>query len=148
MTSKVSSNTTRPAFRLDYRAGAISGAPSIQTKTYGGQNSRIPTDTTYAIRGGPRPCLRLLLRTVNILKSSFIRLVGPRPLLFLGDTMVFDRWRWLKSRLPPPPASLIDVGCGNGWLALNCSRLGYRTLGISWDGQDLQKARKRAADLG
>ena len=85
---------------------------------------------------------------MSILKRAFIRLVGPRALLFLGDTLVFDRWIWLQSRLPSPPASLIDVGCGNGWLALNCSRLGYRTLGVGWDGPDLQKARKRAAELG
>jgi 2-polyprenyl-3-methyl-5-hydroxy-6-metoxy-1,4-benzoquinol methylase len=85
---------------------------------------------------------------MRILKSAFIRLVGPRSLLVLGDTLVLDRWIWLQSRLPSPPASLIDVGCGNGWLALNCSRLGYRALGIGWDGPDLQKARKRAAELG
>jgi SAM-dependent methyltransferase len=85
---------------------------------------------------------------MSISKSTFVRFLGPRVLLFLGDTLVFDRWLWLQSHLPSPPASLIDVGCGNGWLAVNCSRLGYRTLGIGWDGPDLQKARKRAAELG
>ena len=85
---------------------------------------------------------------MSILKSVFIRLVGPRSLLVLGDTLVFDRWIWLQSRLPSPPASLIDVGCGNGWLVLNCSRLGYRTLGVGWDGPDLQKARQRAVEIG
>jgi 2-polyprenyl-3-methyl-5-hydroxy-6-metoxy-1,4-benzoquinol methylase len=68
--------------------------------------------------------------------------------MLLGDTLVLDRWTWLQSRLPPAPASLIDVGCGNGWLALNCSRLGYRTLGIGWEGGDLEKARERAAVFG
>jgi hypothetical protein len=37
--------------------------------------------------------------------------------LFMGDTLVLDRWNWLVSSLWPGPASLIDVGCGNGWLA-------------------------------
>lgn len=61
---------------------------------------------------------------------------------------MLDRWRWLRSRLPPPPASLIDVGCGNGWLAINCSALGYRTLGIGWADSDLLKAEERAATFG
>jgi hypothetical protein len=29
---------------------------------------------------------------MSILKQAFIRLTGPRALLFLGDTPVFDRW--------------------------------------------------------
>jgi 2-polyprenyl-3-methyl-5-hydroxy-6-metoxy-1,4-benzoquinol methylase len=85
-----------------------------------------------------------ILYTMNALKNASIRLAGPRSLLLLGDTLVLDRWRWLRSRLPAAPASLIDVGCGNGWLAINCSSLGYRTLGVGWAGSDLEKARKRA----
>jgi SAM-dependent methyltransferase len=85
---------------------------------------------------------------MGILKSASIRLVGPRSLLLLGDPLVLDRWRWLQSRLPPAPASLIDVGCGNGWLAINCASLGYHTLGIGWEGPDLDKAKKRAAAFG
>ena len=90
----------------------------------------------------------LFLKTMGTLQNASIRLAGPRSLLLLGDTLVLDRWRWLRSRLPAAPATLIDVGCGNGWLALNCSRLGYRTLGIGWDGPDLEKAKRRAAIFG
>ena len=135
----VPSNATRAAFRRAIPSRAISGAPSIQVKAHQGQNGSDPSRHQIRHSGGRELCLRLLLRTMSISKSAFIRLLGPRALLFLGDTLVFDRWIWLQSRLPPPPASLIDVGCGNGWLALNCSRLGYRTLGIGWDGPDLQK---------
>lgn len=62
--------------------------------------------------------------------------------------MVLDRWRWIEPRLPEPPASLVDVGCGNGWLAINCTRLGYRALGLGWDGPDLAKAKDRAGMFG
>ncbi len=85
---------------------------------------------------------------MSVLRKTFIRLVGPRSLLLLGDTLVLDRWRWLQSRLPTAPASLIDVGCGNGWLAINCSLLGYRTLGIGWAGPDLEKAKVRGKLFG
>jgi SAM-dependent methyltransferase len=85
---------------------------------------------------------------MGTLKNASIRLAGPRSLLLLGDTAVLDRWRWLQSHLPPAPASLVDVGCGNGWLAINCSTLGYQALGIGSAGPDLEKARKRAAAFG
>ena len=84
---------------------------------------------------------------MSSLQNFLIRWLGPRSLLIIGDTLVLDRWRWLESRLPPVPASLIDVGCGNGWLALNCSRLGYKTVGLGWEGADLQKARERATSF-
>ena len=86
--------------------------------------------------------------SMSILREALIRLAGPRSLLLLGDTLVLDRWRWIQPRLPAPPVSLVDVGCGNGWLAINCSRLGYQTLGLGWDGPDLIKAKNRAARLG
>ena len=82
---------------------------------------------------------------MSTLQANLVRLLGPRALLLLGDTLVLDRWRWLQSRLAPASSLLIDVGCGNGWLAINCARLGYRTLGVGWEGPDLQKARQRAA---
>ncbi len=66
----------------------------------------------------------------------------------MGDTLVLDRWKWLISPFPPSPASLIDVGCGNGWPVLNCGRLGYQTMGVGWDGPDLERARRRAAFFG
>ena len=83
-----------------------------------------------------------------VFREALVRLAGPRSLLLLGDTMVLDRWRWVEQRLPAPPASLVDVGCGNGWLAINCSLLGHDALGLGWDGSDLAKAKDRAARFG
>ena len=101
------------------------------------------------MRSGRRRTLcRLPCIAMGNFQEALIRLVGPRSLLLLGDTLVLDRWQWIKPRLPGSPASLIDVGCGNGWLAINCSRLGYRVIGLGWDGADLAKAKDRAARLG
>lgn len=83
-----------------------------------------------------------------VFREALIRLAGSRSLLLLGDTTVLDRWRWVNQRLPSAPASLADVGCGNGWLAINCSRLGSGTLGLGWDGPDMAKANNRAAGFG
>jgi SAM-dependent methyltransferase len=32
--------------------------------------------------------------------------------------------------LPPPPAKILDLGCGTGWTSLFCARRGYEVLGI------------------
>jgi SAM-dependent methyltransferase len=42
---------------------------------------------------------------------------------------------------------VVDAGCGNGWLAINCARLGYQTLGLGWSDDDLARARDRAEKL-
>lgn len=125
-------------------SGAIceTSAPRYTNHRIPGQRSELPQ------RPGRPPAPRLFLGTMGILKNTSIRLAGPRSLLLLGDPLVLDRWRWLQSHLPPAPASLTDVGCGNGWLAINCSTLGYSTLGISSAGPDLEKAKKRAAAFG
>lgn len=85
---------------------------------------------------------------MNTCREISLRLLGPASLLFLGDTMVFDRWKWIRSRLPATSKVLADVGCGNGWLALNFARVGYQTLGIGWAGPDIEKATARAAAMG
>jgi SAM-dependent methyltransferase len=78
------------------------------------------------------------------LKTWLVRLGGARALMVFGDSLVVDRWRWIRTHLPREPSNLVDAGCGNGWLALNCARLGHRTLGLGWDDNDLTRARSRA----
>ena len=36
----------------------------------------------------------------------------------------------IMALLPPPPAHLLDVGCGTGWTSLFFARRGYQVLGI------------------
>lgn len=73
---------------------------------------------------------------------------GPSILLLFGDSLVIDRWQWIRKRLPPEPRMILDAGCGNGWLALNCARLGHQTLGLGYDTDDIHRARGRADALG
>ena len=54
------------------------------------------------------------------MKSALVNLLGFPATLIHGDTLVLDRWLWLKQRLPKTltKAKLIDVGCGSGHLQL------------------------------
>ena len=51
--------------------------------------------------------------------------------------------------LPPPPAKLIDLGCGTGWTSCFFAKVGYDVLGvdISPDMIDLANQNKRRHDL-
>jgi len=67
--------------------------------------------------------------------------------LFHGDTLVLDRWLWLKQHLPPIPSGskrVLDVGCGSGAFTIGAARRGYSSLGLSWDERNQKVARERA----
>ena len=66
--------------------------------------------------------------------------------LFFGDTLVYDRWKWISSKLPKTKENwkLLDVGCGSGAFTLKASSLGYHARGLTWDKKSLQKCTQRA----
>jgi SAM-dependent methyltransferase len=68
-----------------------------------------------------------------------------------ADTLVLDRWRWVRRRLPltgPGGASLLDVGCGSGAFTMGAARRGYEAVGLSWDDRNQATAMRRASLLG
>jgi SAM-dependent methyltransferase len=79
-------------------------------------------------------------------KSLLVRLFGFPATLVHGDTLVWDRWRWLKRRLPVTRNGerLLDVGCGSGAFTIGAARRGYTALGLSWDERNQAVARQRA----
>ena len=82
------------------------------------------------------------------MKSALVRVLGYPATLIHGDTLVLDRWLWLKKYLPPVPRgskSLIDVGCGTGAFTIGAARRGYCSLGLSWDERNQRAACERAA---
>ena len=77
-------------------------------------------------------------------KSIFVKILGFPATLIHGDTLVLDRWFWLKNHLPQTAngETLIDIGCGSGSFTLGAARLGYKTLGLSWDERNQKIARR------
>ena len=71
-------------------------------------------------------------------------------LIIHGDTLVLDRWLWLKRRLPKTGnnESLLDIGCGNGALTFTAEKFGYISTGISWDELNHRRSQERAKILG
>ena len=76
-----------------------------------------------------------------------MRIFGFPATLIHGDTLVLDRWLWLKRHLKtvqPGAGRLLDVGCGTGAFTLGAAKLGYRSLGLSWDERNQRVAQDRA----
>jgi SAM-dependent methyltransferase len=49
--------------------------------------------------------------------------------------------------LLPPPATVLDAGCGTGRVAIKLAELGYRCTGIDLDASMLAEARRTAPEL-
>lgn len=80
-----------------------------------------------------------------VLNSFFIN-----KFLFFGDTLVYDRWRWIESKLPKTndDLRLLDIGCGSGAFTLKASSLGYNSTGLTWDEKHAKKSSLRAERFG
>lgn len=83
-------------------------------------------------------------------KSFLVNLFGFSATLLHGDTLVLDRWRWLKARLPRTRNGefLLDVGCGSGAFTIGAALRGYESLGLSWDERNQNVAAERARICG
>lgn len=83
-------------------------------------------------------------------RSLLVRIFGFPATLVHGDSMVLDRWRWLKKRLPLTAnrEKVLDVGCGTGAFTIGAARRGYRAVGVSWDERNQRVAATRASSCG
>ncbi len=71
--------------------------------------------------------------------------------LFLtGDTLVLDRWMWLKKRIKSLNSSFkfIDIGCGAGQFVISLNKLNFLCNGVDIDTEKLNKAKQRARLFG
>lgn len=83
-------------------------------------------------------------------RSILVKIFGFPATLIHGDTLVLDRWLWLRRRIPETSndESLIDVGCGSGAFSIGAARRGYSALGLSWDERNQNIASERATICG
>lgn len=81
--------------------------------------------------------------------ALLFRLIGFPALLIHGDTLVLDRWRWLRDRLPRTrnDECLLDCGCGSGAFTTGAAIRGYRATGLTHDEAAASQARSRADSL-
>lgn len=82
-------------------------------------------------------------------KSFFVKVIGFPATLIHEDPLIFDRWLWLKTRLPrivnnDNPTKLVDIGCGLGAFIIGAAFRGYKSLGLTWDERDRNVAEERA----
>ena len=82
--------------------------------------------------------------------SILVTLLGHTATLLHGDTLVLDRWAWLKKRLARTrnAEKLLDVGCGSGAFSIGAALRGYDALGLSWDERNQRTATARAEICG
>ena len=84
------------------------------------------------------------------MSNLLVHLLGWPATLIHGDTMVLDRWRFLRQRLPKARATgerVLDIGCGTGAFTMGIARRGYEAMGLSWDERNQGVATKRASIL-
>jgi SAM-dependent methyltransferase len=80
------------------------------------------------------------------LKLAIIKIFGFPVTLILRDTLVLDRWLWLKKRLPQSTVSkkLIDIGCAKGAFTIGAALRSYEALGVNSVEEDISAAIERA----
>jgi len=79
------------------------------------------------------------------MSNLLVKILGFPATLLHGDTLVLDRWLWLKKYLKKGDnKKLIDVGCGSGAFTIGAAKKGFDALGISFDERNQNVAAERA----
>jgi 2-polyprenyl-3-methyl-5-hydroxy-6-metoxy-1,4-benzoquinol methylase len=85
-----------------------------------------------------------------MLNSLISKTLGYKVFFFKGDTLVIDRWIFLKNKIKNTSRNqqILDIGCGTGAFTIGLAKLNFRVTGLTWDKLDTEKAIMRAKNLG
>lgn len=83
------------------------------------------------------------------MKNLFLKLFNYNFLFLTGDTLVLDRWLWLKKKIKKVEknSSFLDVGCGAGPFTIGLNKKNFECLGIDIDEEKIKKGKRRAKIL-
>jgi len=80
----------------------------------------------------------------KVFVDILLKLFGSGITLILHDTLVLDRWLWVRKYLNyyqnKNSLKLLDVGCGSGAMTIASAKMGFNSLGLSWDLDNNNKA--------
>jgi ubiquinone/menaquinone biosynthesis C-methylase UbiE len=65
--------------------------------------------------------------------------------VFDDITVRQDEWQWLRAHLPPEPARVLDLGCGNGALLRQLGDRVVHGAGVDASARMVERARQRSA---
>jgi 2-polyprenyl-3-methyl-5-hydroxy-6-metoxy-1,4-benzoquinol methylase len=78
------------------------------------------------------------------MQDPLVRVLGWRALMLHGDPCVWDRYRWLRARLPRGDGRVLDAGAGNGGFTIFAAKQGHSALGLSFNREEMTAAKRRA----
>jgi len=81
-------------------------------------------------------------------RDLLLRALGWRLLLLHSDTLVLDRWLWLRRHLRKGPLRTFDAGCGNGAFSIFARLSGNEVVAASFSAEEQTDARRRAELVG
>src|SRR5260221_6295590 len=61
------------------------------------------------------------------------------------ELSALDTYQFVKSMLPHPAQTIVEVGCGNGYLSLELTRDGHQVLGIDVSPDIIEVAERSSA---
>ncbi len=95
----------------------------------------------YQTRKFAGPCYN------NEMQNTLVKIMGWRGTLFHGDTLVYDRWKWLTQKIARGSVRTLDAGCGSGCFSFYASSVGNEVVGVYFDGPKLASAKARGKML-
>ncbi len=85
--------------------------------------------------------------SIRRVRDLMLRILGWRLLLFHSDSLVLDRFLWVRRNLRGGSLRTLDAGCGNGVFSMYARRCGNHVVAASFSAEEQESAKRRADSL-